>query len=64
MGPIYIQLFIVSNDVRQGGILSLRSFAVYVDENDLSKHLHDARSGSFRGKCINHVIYVQTISVS
>ena len=37
--------FTVSNGVRQGGILSPRLFAVYVD--DLSKHLHDARSGCF-----------------
>ena len=34
--------FTISNGVRQGGILSLRLFAVYVD--DLSKQLIDARS--------------------
>ena len=32
----------VSNGVRQGGILSSRLFAVYVD--DLSKQLNDVRS--------------------
>ena len=48
--------FIVSNGVRQGGILFPRLFAVYVD--DLSKHLHGARSGCFIGhQCIDHVMY-------
>ena len=43
--------FTVSNGVRQGGILSPRLFAVYVD--DLSKQLSDARSGCFIGhQCI------------
>ena len=52
--------FTVSNGVRQGGILSPRLFAVYVD--DLSKHLHDARSGCFIGhQCINHVMYADDI---
>ena len=52
--------FTVSNGVRQGGILSPRLFAVYVD--DLSKHLHDARSGYFIGhQCINHVMYADDI---
>ena len=52
--------FTVSNGVRQGGILSPRLFAVYVD--DLSKHLHDARSGCFIGdQCNNHVMYADDI---
>ena len=52
--------FTVSNSVRQGGILSPRLFAVYVD--DLSKNLHDARSGCFIGhQCINHVTYADDI---
>ena len=52
--------FTVSNGVRQGGILSPRLFAVYVD--DLSKQLSDARSGCFTGhQCINHVMYVDDI---
>ena len=52
--------FTVSNGVRQGGILSPRLFSVYVD--DLSKHLHDARSGCFIGhQCINHVMYADDI---
>ena len=52
--------FTVSNGVTQGDILSLHLFAVYVD--DLSKHLHDARSGCFIGPpCINHVMYADDI---
>ena len=52
--------FTVSNGVGQGGILSPRVFAVYVD--DLSNHLHDARSGCFVGhQCINHVMYADNI---
>ena len=55
--------FTVSNGVRQGGILSPRLFAVYVDY--LSKHLHDARSGCFIGhQCINHVMYADDICLS
>ena len=52
--------FTVSNGVRQGGILSPRLFAVYVD--DLSKQLSDARSGCFiEHQCINHVMYADDI---
>ena len=41
-------------------MLSPYLFAVYVD--DLSKHLHDARSGCFIGQqCINHVMYADDI---
>ena len=45
MGPRHSDYFTISNGVRQGGILSPRLFAVYVD--DLSKQLIDARSGCF-----------------
>ena len=59
-GQSTTSLFTVSNDVKQGGILSPRSFAVYVDV--LSKHLHDARSGCFIWhQCINHVMYADDI---
>ena len=52
--------FTVSNGVRQGGILSPRLFGVYVD--DISKHLHDAKSGCFIGhQCINRVMYADDI---
>ena len=51
--------FTVSNGVRQGGILSPHLFA---DVDDLSNHLHDARSGCFIAhQCINHVIYADDI---
>ena len=67
MGPICIKwgeptscFFTVSNGVRQGGILSPRLFAVYVD--DLSKQLSDARLGCFIGhQCIIHVMYADDI---
>ena len=52
--------FTISNGVRQGGILSPRLFAVYVD--DLSKQSIDARSGCFiEHQCINHVMYADDI---
>ena len=52
--------FTISNGVRQGGILSPRLFAVYVD--DLSKQLIDARSGCFiEHQCTNHVMYADDI---
>ena len=52
--------FSVSYGVRQNGILYPRLFLVYVD--DLSKCLHDARSGCFMGhQCINHVMYADDI---
>ena len=52
--------FTISNGVRQGGIMSPRLFAVYVD--DLSKQLIDARSGCFiEHQCINHLMYADDI---
>ena len=52
--------FTISNGVMQGGILSPRLFAVYVD--DLSKQLIDARSGCFiEHQCINHVMHADDI---
>ena len=55
-----MEFFTISNGVRQGGILSHRLFAVYVD--DLSKQLIDARSGCFKERqCINHVMYADDI---
>ena len=52
--------FTISNGVRQGGILSPRLFAVYVD--DLSKQLIDTRSGCFiEHQCTNHVMYADDI---
>ena len=60
MGQSTSCFFTVLKGVRQGGILSPRIFAVYVD--DLSKQLSDARSGCLTGhQCINHVIYADEI---
>ena len=55
-----LEYFTISNDVRQGGILSPRLFAVYV--GDLFMQLIDARSGSLiEHQCINHVMYADDI---
>ena len=57
---LHLVFFSFLNGVRQGSILSLRLFAVYV--GDLSKQLSDARSGCFIGhQCINHVMYADDI---
>ena len=54
------EYFTISNGVGQGGILSPRLFAVYVD--DLFKQLFDARSGCFiEHQCINHQMYADDI---
>ena len=59
-GQSTYSFFIVSNGVRQGGILTPRLFAVYVD--DLSKQLSDASSACFIGhQCNNHVMYADDI---
>ena len=56
----HYSFFTVSNGIRQGGTLSPRLFAVYIDGQ--SKHLHDARSGYFKGhQYINHVMYADDI---
>ena len=52
--------FTIFNGVKQGGILSPRFFAVYVD--DLSKQFIDVRSGCLiEHQCINHVMYADHI---
>ena len=56
-GQAMSEYFTISNGVRQGGILSPRLFAVYVD--DLFKQLNDARSGCF----IEHQCYPRTVVV-
>ena len=61
-GQAMSDYFTISDGVRQGGILSPRLFAVYVD--DLSKQLIDARSGcSIEHQCINHVMYADDICI-
>ena len=49
-----------SNEVRQGGILSLKVFAIYVD--DLSHELTLCKSGCYiDDQCMNNVMYADDI---
>ena len=59
-GKVDSEYFNVSNGVRQGGILSPKLFAVYVD--DLSHELTLCKSGCYiDDKCMNHVMYADDI---
>ena len=50
----------VHNGVRQGGVLSPRFFAVYID--DLIKRLHRSNCGCFvRSACVNVFLYADDI---
>ena len=52
--------FTVSKVVRQGGVLSPKLFAIYV--NDLSNELALCKSGCYiNEQCMNHVIYADDI---
>ena len=52
--------FNVSNGVRQGGVLSPKLFAIYID--DLSNELVLCKSGCYiNEQCMNHVIHVDDI---
>ena len=52
--------FYVSNGVRQGGILSLKLYSVYVD--DLSDYLVMSQIGChIDNVCVNHVMYADDI---
>ena len=61
--PVYIewkdsisQPFLISNGIRQGGILSPYLFNVYVDE--LSGNLNSQHKGCYIGDvCVNHLSY-------
>ena len=54
-GRCYSLLFLVTNGVRQGSILSSYFFAVYVD--DLSKELNKMKIGCFVKKSlVNHLL--------
>ena len=60
MGKISSAYFNLSNSVRQGGVLSLKLFAIYVD--DLSQGLAMCKSGCYiDDQCINHVMYADDI---
>ena len=52
--------FCISNGVRQGGILSLKLFSVYID--DLSDKLVRCKVGCYIDNlCMNHVMYADDI---
>ena len=57
-GKISSPCFNVSNGVRQGGMLSSKMFAIYV--NDLSLDLAMCKSECYIcDQCMNHVIYAE-----
>ena len=59
-GKVDSEYFNVSNGVRQGGILSPKLFAIYVD--DLSHELTLCKSGCYiDDQCMNHVMYADDI---
>ena len=59
-GKVNSAYFNVSNGVRQGGILSPKLFAIYVD--DLSRELTLCKSGCYIDhQCMNHVMYADDI---
>ena len=52
--------FLVSNGVRQGGILSLYLFSLYID--DLTFNLNTVKSGCYVGNnCLNHIMFADDI---
>ena len=54
--------FNVTNDVRQGGVLSPQLFNVYID--GLSDILHKSTiGGSLGGKRINHLLYADDLCI-
>ena len=59
-GKISSAYFNVSNGVRQGGVLSPKLFAIYVD--NLSQDLAMCKFGCYiDDQCINHVMYADDI---
>ena len=56
-GNSYSHYFTICNGVRQGGILSPRLFALYV--NQLTDRLLSYNAGCYTNDmCINHVMYL------
>ena len=61
-GKINSAYFNVSNGVRQGGVLSPKLFAIYVD--DLSFELTLCKSWSYiNDQCMNHVMHADDIKI-
>ena len=59
-GKFNSMYFNVSNGVRQGGVLSPKLFAIYID--DLSQDLATCKSGCYiNEQCMNHVMYADDI---
>ena len=59
-GKFNSMYFKVSNGVRQGGVLSPKLFAIYID--DLSQELATCKSGCYiNEQCMNHVMYADDI---
>ena len=59
-GNSYSHYFTICNGVRQGGILSPRLFALYV--NQLTDRLLSCNAGCYiNDMCINHVMYANDI---
>ena len=59
-GNCLSESFLVANDVRQGGVLSLYLFAIYID--DLSVELNKLQAGCCLGNNeINHILFPGTI---
>ena len=62
MWRIYSSSFTVTNEVRQGGILSPYLFNIYVD--DLSVTLNSCHVGCYySGGCINHLMYADDLVI-
>ena len=58
-GPHMSNSFKISNGVRQGGILSPKLFAVYLDK--LSVALNKSGIGCNVGTCVNHLFYADNL---
>ena len=59
-GQVNSEYFNVSNCVRQGGVLSSKLFAIYID--DLSNELALCKSGCYiKEQCMNHILYADDI---
>ena len=59
-GKICSTYFNVSNGVRQGGVLSPKMFAIYVDDLSLDQAM--CKSGCYiDDQCLNHVMYADDI---